>query len=96
MQSPWKEKLVGRNLLHTRIIPPTQTIESGVRVTVECSQPDAVVRYTVDGTEPTEKSAVYKSSLKFSEPAYIRAKAFKDGAVDLYGAAEFYTGKGGH
>jgi len=26
----------------------------------------------------------------------IRAKAFKAGAVDLYGAAEFYTVEGGH
>ena len=55
-----------------------------------------MIRYTVDGSEPTENSSVYKSSMKFSEPVYIRAKAFNAGAVDLYGAAEFYTGAGGH
>ena len=43
------------------------------------------------GTEPTESSTVYTSALKFNEPVHLRAKAFKDGAVDLYGAAEFYT-----
>ena len=96
LQSPWKEKLVGKNLLQTRITPSTQTIKSGFRVTMECSQPDAVIRYTVAGSEPTEKSTVYKSSLKFSEPVYLRAKAFKGGAADLYGAAEFYTGEGAH
>lgn len=97
LQSPWKEKLVGSNLLHTWISPPSQPIEPGeqLKVRVWCKQRDAVIRYTLDGTEPMKKSAVYKSSLKFSEPVYIRAKAFHDGAVDLYGAAEFYTGKGG-
>jgi hypothetical protein len=98
LQAPWKEKLVGTNLLHTRISPSTHYINPGdsIRVTIECSQPDAVIRYTLDGREPTERSAVYESALRFSEPVYIRAKAFKKGAVDLYGAAEFFTVKGGH
>ncbi len=96
LQSPWKGKLVGENLLRTRMVPPTSYIKSGdsVRVTMECSQPDAVIRYTVDGTEPTEHSAVYESPVRFKEPVFLRAKAFKSGAVDLYGAAEFYVGKG--
>ncbi len=96
LQSPWKEKLVGGNLLHTRISPPSQMIESNIEIRIKCSQRDAVIRYTTDGTEPTENASVYKSSLKFSEPVYIRAKAFKDGAEDLQGAAEFYTVKGKH
>jgi hypothetical protein len=50
---------------------------------MECSQPDAVIRYTVDGTEPVETSAVYESVLRFKGPVYLRATAFKAGAEDL-------------
>ncbi len=98
LQSPWKEKLVGTNLMHTRILPSTHYINLGdsIRVTIECSQPGAVIRYTVDGTEPTEHSAVYESPVRFKESVFLRAKAFKPGAVDLYGAAEFYIIKGTH
>jgi hypothetical protein len=98
LQSPWKEKLVGTNLMHTRISPSTHYINPGdsIRVTIECSQPDAEIRYTLDGREPDERSTVYESALRFSGPVYIRAKAFKKGAIDLYGAAEFFTIKGDH
>lgn len=98
LQSPWKEKLIGTNLLQTRITPPTHYIKSGdlVCAGISCNQPGAVIRYTVDGSEPTESSAVYKSVLRFNDPVYLRAKAFKKGAVDLYGAVEFYAIKGGH
>jgi hypothetical protein len=96
LQSPWKEKLVGTNLLHTQISPPSQPLDGEVRVHITCSRQDAVIRYTLDGSEPTESSAVYQSPLKFSKPVYIRAKAFLTGAEDLYGAAEFYTGARSH
>jgi hypothetical protein len=42
-------------------------------------------------TQPTVATAI-----KFDKPVFIRAKAFKQGAVDLYGAAEFYAVKGAH
>ena len=98
LQSPYKEKLVGENLIRTTIKPKTHYIESGNTFTVVIKNDNsaAIIRYTTDGTEPTEKSPVYKSDLKFDEPVYVRAKSFKDGAIDLYGAAEFYAERGNH
>ncbi len=98
LQKPWKEKLVGKKLIKTKITPSTRYIAEGrsFNVTIKCDQPNAIIRYTTDGSEPIESSTVYKSPVKFDGPVYVRAKAFKQGAVDLYGAAEFYAIKGFH
>lgn len=92
LQVPWKERLVGKILLQTLISPPTGYFISGasVSVTLACNRPDAIIRYTIDGTEPTKASPIYETALHFNAPAYVRAKSFSEGAIDLYGAAEFY------
>lgn len=93
LQSPWKEKLVGTNLMQTRIFPKTHYIQSGqsIPIKLECSEPNAVIRYTTDGSDPTKDSSIYHRPVDVPGPAYIRAKAFMAGAVDLYGAAEFFA-----
>jgi hypothetical protein len=93
LQSPWREKLVGAKLLKTKISPETRYIDEGsnYKVTIKCDVSDAVLRYTTDGSEPTVKSAQYKSPIEFSSPVFIRAKAFRRGFIDLSGAAEFYA-----
>lgn len=93
LQSPWKESLVGSNLIETRIIPDSNYIQEGesVSVTIESSDRNATIRYTTDGSEPTESSAIYGGRMSIRGPFYIRAKSFAAGAVDLYGAAEFYA-----
>ncbi|MHC5183642.1 MAG: right-handed parallel beta-helix repeat-containing protein [Planctomycetota bacterium] len=98
LQSPWKERLVGEKLIKTRITPSTHYIvkEKPFKITIKCDEPGAVIRYTTDSSEPTENSSVYTAAIKFDKPVFIRAKAFKQGAVDLYGAAEFYAVKGAH
>ena len=96
LQSPWKERLTGGKLIKTVITPATRYILAGrsFKVSINCSQSDAVVRYTTDGSEPLETSPIYSSPVDFDGPVYVRAKAFKDGFADLYGAAEFYAEKG--
>jgi hypothetical protein len=98
IQSPWKERLVGRKIINTRIFPSSRYIrpQQVYNVSISCDEPDAVIRYTTDGSEPSESSQQYSSPLKFEGPVYVRARAFKTGAVDLYGAAEFYAVKGTH
>ena len=98
VQTPWKEKLVGASLIKTVITPRTDYIVAGrpFRVTINADTERARIRYTTDGSEPDENSNLYESSLEFEGPVYIRAKSFKEGMVDLYGAAEFYAVKGGH
>ena len=40
---------------------------------------DARLRYTLDGSEPTERSLEYTRPIPITEPVVIKAKAFKDG-----------------
>lgn len=40
---------------------------------------DAEIRYTLDGKEPAETSALYEKPLKLTETTLIKAKAFKTG-----------------
>ena len=50
-------------------------VEKGV-VTMVTSVPDAVIRYTLDGSEPTNTSEIYLNPFRLKKPTTIRAKAF--------------------
>ncbi|MEG2060273.1 MAG: GH92 family glycosyl hydrolase [Alistipes sp.] len=41
--------------------------------------PDATIRYTLDGQEPTEESALYTAPLSITATTTLKAKAFKQG-----------------
>ncbi|MCK5148432.1 GH92 family glycosyl hydrolase [bacterium] len=72
--------------------PPSMTIESRTSmpfvsdgnqyflnrtsISLDCLDDDAIIRYTVDGSEPDEHSNVYKRALNFDYNVIIRAKAF--------------------
>ena len=53
-------------------------------ISMTCADPDAEIRYTKDGSEPTEKSPLYKSSFIILKTTTIKAKAFKKGSVSSY------------
>lgn len=48
-------------------------------VTIACATADAVIRYTLDGTEPSEDSPVYADAITLTQSRTVRAKAFKPG-----------------
>lgn len=48
-------------------------------VTLACSTSGATIRYTTDGSAPTESSPVYSSPISVSGPGMVRAKAWKAG-----------------
>ena len=51
-------------------------------VTVAVSGPQgSVIRYTTDGSEPTEKSEVYQGPLTLTKTTVLRARAFADGLL---------------
>lgn len=56
------------------VAQPGITVENG-KVTMNSPYPDAEIRYTLDGTNPTEKSPLYKAPLT-TDAREIRAKAF--------------------
>ncbi|MDM8525122.1 chitobiase/beta-hexosaminidase C-terminal domain-containing protein [Desulfococcaceae bacterium HSG8] len=70
---------------------PSGTYTAVQQVEMSCATPDAVIRYTSDGTEPGENSPVYTSPIYVLETMTIKAKAFRSGWIASPVAAEHYT-----
>jgi outer membrane protein OmpA-like peptidoglycan-associated protein len=60
--------------------PAPGTFTSPQSVTLSTTTPDAVIRYTTDGTDPTDKSPVYKGAIPVTETMMIKAMARVPGA----------------
>ena len=50
-----------------------------VSVTLATTTAGAQIRYTLDGTEPTEESPVYAQPIELDKTTLLKAKGFKDG-----------------
>ena len=72
------------------LTPVTETSDDAITVTMSCIVADAAIHYTVDGTEPTENSAVYSLPLVFSTPGTYTVKALATKAG--WEASEVSTG----
>lgn len=55
------------------------TTQNGKTVTMTCATQGAVIRYTVDGSDPTEQSTEYAGEFVIDHDCTIKAKAWKDG-----------------
>jgi len=69
-------------LAPTMVSIPTITPNSGFfydlqTVSITCETEDAVIRYTTDGSEPTENSTIYAEPFQVSTTTTIKAKAWK-------------------
>ena len=53
-------------------------------ISMTCADRDAEIHYTTDGSEPTMKSPVYKSSFVILKTTTIKAKAFKKGMFSSF------------
>jgi hypothetical protein len=53
--------------------------QNDAEVTLSCRTAGAVIRYTLDGTEPTEASPLYEGPFRIDASCTIRARAFRDG-----------------
>ena len=51
---------------------------------------DAVIRFTMDGSEPTESSYLYMDSFRISRTTVIRAKPFSDSAISKISKTKTY------
>ena len=52
---------------------------NGKLVTMTCGTAGAVIRYTIDGTDPTEESTAYAGEFEIDHSCTIKARAYKDG-----------------
>lgn len=46
---------------------------------LQCTTPGAEIRYTLDGQEPSAASPLYRTPLRLTDAAWIKAKAYKEG-----------------
>ncbi len=53
-------------------------------ISMTCADPNAEIRYTTDGSEPTLQSSVYSKSFVILKTTTIKAKAFKKGSVPSF------------
>ena len=59
---------------------PSGTYKGAQDVAFVCETDDATIRYTTDGSEPTEESPVYGGGwIEVAESATVKARAFRDG-----------------
>lgn len=47
-------------------------------VTISCTSPDPLIRYTTDGSEPTAAAAIYKAPFALPKGGIVKAKSFID------------------
>ncbi len=67
---------------NTFVAIPTANFEGGyydnsLQVTLSTTTSGASIRYTTDGSEPTESSSLYSSAINISTTTPLRARAFK-------------------
>ena len=90
LEPAYRERFLGRRM-QTRIDPPDQMLRRPMTITITCSDKNAQIRYTLDGSEPTSTSQLYKAPFTLEQPATVRAKAFAPEATDLVDATAFYS-----
>ena len=78
-----------KNLLHhppltSPIIYPADTLvnqNDTVTIRISSDVPEANIHFTLDGSEPNNQSLVYKSPIKLTNTAIIKAKVFMEGVA---------------
>ncbi len=53
-------------------------------ISMTCADPEAEIRYTTDGSEPTMQSSLYSKSFVILKTTTIKAKAFKKGKASSF------------
>jgi hypothetical protein len=59
-------------------------------VTLSCMEPKAEIRYTLDGSEPDEKSALYKKPFTIEHSCTLKVRAFAKGVERSFAAVRCF------
>lgn len=71
--------------------PAPNTYTTNKSVTIACATTGATIRYTTDGTEPTDSSTIYSSAVSITVSTILKAKAFKTGLAESNTNEGLYT-----
>lgn len=77
-------------------LAPTISLEGGFysgtqAVSISSTEPNSVIRYTLDGTLPTENSAVYTEPISIGFTQVVKARTFSNNPIVLPGKVDFDT-----
>jgi uncharacterized repeat protein (TIGR03806 family) len=87
----WIQSLPGpRVLAPPAFDPPGSDFKQAIEVKLRDEDPQAAIRYTLDGTVPTKSSPAYEHPLKITGPVTVRAKAFRPGFTSSVTSQETY------
>ena len=76
--------------------PPGGTFASAVSVSLSTPTPNAVIRYSLDGSDPTASHPIFSSPIQITATTTIKARAFRSGLTpSLVSAATYTIGGGG-
>jgi mono/diheme cytochrome c family protein len=91
----WILSLPGRPVLDPPLMSPEGgTFSAPVEISMTEREPGADIRYTLDGSTPGPKDLRYEKPLKLTDPAVVRARAYKDGFTRSITAQQvFIVGK---
>ncbi len=67
-----------------RIVTPTSGFLDSTRVRLASPDPTAVIRFTLDGTDPGLGSPVYQAPLRIDQSCTLKARAFRSGRDDRF------------
>ena len=90
--TPGKEN-VGKTfqgIVSTPVIDKNPGFYSSVTVSITSATENAEIRYTTDGSEPTESSTLYTAPLTFNSNTALRVRAFKSGWISSRIATRTY------
>jgi hypothetical protein len=83
------------SVVTNQVAAPTFSAPSGtavpVTVTISTITSGAMIRYTVDGTDPNTNSTLYANPLYLASATTLKARAFKSGLLDSDVASASYT-----
>jgi len=86
----WIVSLPGPTVLAPpEISPGGGNFNGPVEVTVK-AEPGAVIRYTLDGTVPTETDLLYDKPIRLTAPTILRVRAYKPGCTKSITAQQIY------
>ena len=66
----------------TANIPSGKTVAKGTNIILTCTEPEALIYYTIDESEPTKQSEIYRKPITITNHTTIKAFAAKDGFRD--------------
>ncbi len=74
-----------------KISPASGVYSNAIQVAIACSTSSSVIRYTLNGSEPTDSSSLYSTPIDLKNDATVKAKAFKSGLTESKVASAAYT-----